>query len=81
MTSLAEVPIMSSADVVATERFDVMVSVVEADRTVESSSKKRNIELEEILLGLLGCGIICGERDCRDKATYRDAGSRVRNRI
>jgi energy-coupling factor transporter ATP-binding protein EcfA2 len=41
--------IMSTADVAASERFDVMVSVVEADGNVESSSKKRKKELEEII--------------------------------
>ena len=41
--------IMSSADVSAAERFDVMVSVIEADGKVESSSKKRKRELEEII--------------------------------
>ncbi len=41
--------IMSSADVSAAERFDVMVSVIEADGKVESSSKKRKKELEEII--------------------------------
>ncbi len=44
-----EVPIMSSADVAASERFDVMVSVIEADGKVESSSKKRKKELEELI--------------------------------
>ncbi len=46
-------PIMSSADVAASERFDVMISVVEADGKVESSSKKRKQELEEIISELL----------------------------
>jgi hypothetical protein len=41
--------IMSSADVSAAERFDVMVSVIESDGKVESSSKKRKKELEEII--------------------------------
>lgn len=44
--------ILSSADVAAAERFDVIVSVVEADGKVESSSKKRKKELEEIISGL-----------------------------
>ena len=41
--------IMSTADVSAGERFDVMVSVIQADGKVESSSKKRKKELEEII--------------------------------
>ncbi len=41
--------IMSSADVSAAERFDIIVSVIEADGKVESSSKKRKQELEEII--------------------------------
>ena len=45
--------ILSSADVAAGERFNVMVSVVEADGTVESSSKKRKKELEEIISDLV----------------------------
>ncbi len=49
----ADNPIMSSADVAAAERFDIMVSVVEADGTVESSSKKRKKELEEIVSELI----------------------------
>lgn len=53
-TPPAELPIMSSADVAAAERFDVMVSVVEADGKVESSSKKRKKELEEIVSGIVG---------------------------
>ncbi len=44
--------ILSSADVAAAERFDVIVSVVEDDGKVESSSKKRKKELEEIISGL-----------------------------
>lgn len=44
--------IMSSADVAAAERFDIMVSVVEADGKVESSSKRRKQELEEIIAGI-----------------------------
>ena len=42
-------PIFSSADVAAAERFDVMVSVIEADGKVESSSKIRTKELEELI--------------------------------
>jgi hypothetical protein len=49
-------PIMSSADVASAERFDVMVSVVEADGKVESSSKKRKKELEGIVSGIVGVG-------------------------
>ncbi len=52
--SATEIPIMSSADVAAAERFDIMVSVIEADGKVESSSKKRKIELEEIIEDILG---------------------------
>ncbi len=44
--------ILSSADAAAAERFDVIVSVVEADGKVESSSLKRKKELEEIISGL-----------------------------
>lgn len=46
---LNEIPIMSSADVAASERFDIIVSVIESDGKVESSSKKRIEELEEII--------------------------------
>jgi len=41
--------IMSSADLAAAERFDIIVSVVEADGKVESSSKTRKKQLEEII--------------------------------
>ncbi len=41
--------IMSSADAAAAERFDVIVSVVEADGKVESSSRKRKMELEKVI--------------------------------
>ncbi|GFO97083.1 uncharacterized protein ig2599ANME_1283 [groundwater metagenome] len=44
--------IMSSADAAAAERFDITVSVIEADGKVESSSKKRKQELEEIIAGI-----------------------------
>jgi adenylate kinase family enzyme len=44
--------IMSSADIAAAERFDIIVSVVEADGKVESSSNKRKQELEEIIEGI-----------------------------
>jgi hypothetical protein len=44
--------IMSSADTSAAERFDIIVSVIEADGKVESSSKKRKEELEEIIDGI-----------------------------
>ncbi len=53
-TPPTEFPIMSSADVAAAERFDVIVSVVEADGKVESSRKKRKKELEEIVSGIVG---------------------------
>jgi uncharacterized tellurite resistance protein B-like protein len=49
-----EVPIMSSADVAAAERFDILVSVVEADGKVESSNKKRKKELQRIVDGIVG---------------------------
>ncbi len=52
-----EVPIMSSADVAVAERFDVVVSVVEADGKVESSSKKRKKELEAIVSEITGVEI------------------------
>ena len=45
--------ILSTADVAAAERFDVIISVVEADGKVESSSKKRKMELEEIISQLV----------------------------
>ncbi len=48
------IPILSSADVAAAERFDITVSVVEPDGKVESSSKKRKKELEEIVSGIVG---------------------------
>ncbi len=44
--------ILSSADAAAAERFDIMVSVIEADGKVESSDKKRKEELEEIIAGI-----------------------------
>ncbi|MFZ2411082.1 MAG: hypothetical protein WAW23_05900 [Candidatus Methanoperedens sp.] len=47
------IPILSTADVAAAERFDITVSVVEPDGKVESSSKKRKKELEEIVYGLV----------------------------
>ncbi len=53
-TPPTEFPIMSSADVAAAERFDIIVSVVEADGKVESSSKKRKKELQEIVSGIVG---------------------------
>lgn len=46
-------PIMSTADIAASERFDVIVSVIEADGNVESSSKHRKKELEEIISGIV----------------------------
>ncbi|HLB71516.1 MAG: hypothetical protein OIN88_02180 [Candidatus Methanoperedens sp.] len=45
----SELPIMSSADIAAAERFDLIVSVVEADGKVESSNRKRKKKLEEII--------------------------------
>ncbi len=51
-----EIPILSSADVAAAERFDITVSVVEPDGKVESSSKKRKKELEGIVSGIVGIG-------------------------
>ncbi len=51
--SSAPTQILSTADVGAAERFDVIVSVVEADGKVESSSKKRKRELEEVISQLV----------------------------
>ncbi len=45
--------ILSTADVAAAERFDVIVSVIEADGKVESSNKRRKMELEEIISQLV----------------------------
>jgi len=45
--------ILSTADVGAAERFDVIISVVGADGKVESSNKKRIKELEEIISQLV----------------------------
>jgi len=45
----SELPIMSSADIAAAERFDLIVSVVESDGKVESSNRKRKKKLEEII--------------------------------
>lgn len=50
----AEIPILSSADIAASERFDIMVSVIKPDGMVESSSKKRKKELEEIIYDIIG---------------------------
>jgi len=55
-TPPTEVPIMSSADVAAAERFDITVSVVEANGNVESSSKKRKKELQELVSGITASG-------------------------
>lgn len=55
-TPPTEFPIMSSADAAAAERFDIMVSVVEANGNVESSSKKRKKELQEIVSGITASG-------------------------
>lgn len=49
-----EVPIMSSADIAVAERFDVMVSVVEANGKVESSSKTRKKVLQGIVDEIVG---------------------------
>jgi hypothetical protein len=51
--SATEIPIISSADLAASDRFDIMVSVVGPDGKVESSSKKRKKELEEIIQGII----------------------------
>lgn len=48
-----ENPILSSADVAAAERFDIIVTVIEADGSVESSSKMRKKQLEEVISGLI----------------------------
>ena len=48
-----EIPILSTADIAASERFDIMVSVIKPDGSVESSSKKRKGELEEIIEGII----------------------------
>ena len=55
-TPPTEFPIMSSADAAAAERFDVMVSVVEANGNVESSSKVRKKVLQEIVSGITASG-------------------------
>jgi len=44
--------IMSTADMAAAERFDIIVSVIRSDGQVESSSKKRKKQLEEIISGM-----------------------------
>jgi hypothetical protein len=51
--SATEIPIISSADIAAADRFDIMVSVIGPDGKVESSSKKRKKELEEIVRGII----------------------------
>lgn len=51
--SATEIPIISSADIAAADRFDIMVSVIGPDGKVESSSKKRKQELEEIVQGII----------------------------
>ena len=51
--AMIKAPAGTIVDVGAAERFDVIVSVVEADGKVESSSKKRKIELEEIISQLV----------------------------
>jgi uncharacterized tellurite resistance protein B-like protein len=49
-------PIFSSADESAAERFDVTISVIEADGNVESSNKKRKKELEELVSDIVEIG-------------------------
>jgi adenylate kinase family enzyme len=51
--SAVEIPIISSADITAADRFDIMVSVIGPDGKVESSSKKRKKELEEIVQDII----------------------------
>ena len=51
--SATEIPIISTADITAADRFDIMVSVIGPDGKVESSSKKRKKELEEIVQGII----------------------------
>jgi len=48
-----EIPILSTADIAASERFDILVSVIKPDGSVKSSSKKRTEELEEIIEGII----------------------------
>jgi len=50
--SATAIPIISTADITAADRFDIMVSVIGPDGKVESSSKKRKKELEEIIQGI-----------------------------
>ena len=52
--SAIEIPILSSADIAASERFDIMVSVIRPDGTVESSSKKRKRNWKRSSRGLFG---------------------------
>jgi adenylate kinase family enzyme len=49
-----EIPVLSSADIATSERFDIMVSVIRPDGIVESSNKKRKKELEEIIESIIG---------------------------
>jgi len=51
--SATEIPIISTADIAAADRFDIMVSVIGPDGKVESSNKKRKMELEEIVQGII----------------------------
>jgi hypothetical protein len=51
--SAIEIPIISTADITAADRFDIMVSVIGPDGKVESSSKKRKKELEEVVRGII----------------------------
>ncbi len=51
--SATEIPIISTADITAADRFDIMVSVIGPDGKVESSNKKRKKELEEVVQGII----------------------------
>jgi adenylate kinase family enzyme len=51
--SATEIPIISTADITAADRFDIMVSVIGPDGKVESSNKKRKKELEEIVQDII----------------------------
>ncbi len=53
-TPPTEVPILSSADLAASERFDVLVSVVEANGNVESSNRARKKVLQWIVDEIFG---------------------------
>ena len=68
-----DVPLLSSADVAAAERFDLTVSVIKADGEVESSSKSRKKELKEIISNIIVIGdqqeesMFVDERDHSDR--------------